>query len=53
MTELLNNSLENDSEANKHLGELLDLMFSHIDDCTDLSCFCNEFETYSDLLQLR
>ena len=53
MMELINNSMHDNHFSRESFGQIVDLMNSHIENCEDLTCVCDEVENFYDLLQLR
>ena len=51
--ELVKDSLSDSFFAKKSFGELIDMMNSHVEDCEDTTCVCDEIENFYDLLKLR
>ena len=53
LAKLLGDALGTDADASKDFGQLLDMLFAHIDECQEPACICSEMENYNALLQLR
>ncbi len=40
-------------DSQKVFGQLMDLMFSHIEECDDQLCICDEMENFYELLRMK
>jgi len=49
---MINNALREDLASHTIFGDLLSLVFSHIEDCQDPYCQCEEIDKYYDLVRL-
>lgn len=53
MMTLVRDSMDESVKNQKIFGELMDLMITHIEDCDDQLCICDEMENFYELLRLR
>jgi len=50
---LVRDSMDDRASNQKIFGELMDLMITHIEDCNDTLCICDEMENFYELLRLK
>lgn len=50
--QMINNSQREDLASHTIMGNILSLVFSHIEDCQDPYCRCEEIDKYYDLVRL-
>ena len=50
---LVRDSMTDKISSQKVFGQLMDLMLTHIEDCDDQLCICDEMENFFELLRLR
>jgi hypothetical protein len=52
LMQMINSSQRGDLTSQTIFGDLLNLVFSHIEDCQDPHCLCEEIDKYYDLVRL-
>lgn len=50
---LVRDSLSSTSDSQRIFGQLMSLMLTHIEECDDQLCICDEMENFYELLRLR
>lgn len=53
MMTLVRDSLTDSSDSQRIFGQLMGLMLTHIEECDDPLCICDEMENFYELLRLR
>lgn len=53
MMTLVRDCMEETVDSQKIFGQLMDLMLSHIEECDDQLCICDEMENFYELIRLK
>jgi hypothetical protein len=53
MMTLVNDSMGETLASQKIFGQLMDLMITHIEECDDPLCICDQMENFYELLKLK
>jgi hypothetical protein len=53
MMTLVNDSMGETLASQKIFGQLMDLMITHIEECDDLLCICDQMENFYEVLKLK
>ena len=53
MMSLVRDCMTDSVASQKVFGQLMDLVLTHIEDCDDQLCICDEMENFYELLRLR
>ena len=53
MMTLVRDCMQENVDSQKIFGQLMDVVLSHIEDCDDQLCICDEMESFYELLRLK